>query len=354
MITAETYAERLFAATLGAYESLSVYAGLRLGWFAALAQDGPATSSELAARTGTQERYCREFCEMQAGLGTLTVASGSTATDRVYVLPPGPAEVLLDEQSLNHLGPLTRLVAAAGRQIDPLLDAYRDGGGVSWADLGDDARESQAALNRPWFTRRLGPALAEVTDLHAELGRAGARIADLGCGAGWSTLALARAYPEATVIGLDVDEPSISAARSAAEADGLADQVSFVVADGETLTERGPFDAAFAFECLHDMPQPVEVLTAIRAAVRPGGPVVIMDEAVDDEFSAPASEIDQCMYAFSLFICLPDGMSSSPSAGTGTVLRKPLLDDYARRAGFTDVSVLPITDFGFFRFYRLS
>ena len=354
MITAENYAERLFTATLGAYESLSVYAGLRLGWFAALAQDGPSTSAELADRTGTQERYCREFCELQAGLGTLTVKSGSTTKDRVYALPAGPAEVLLDEQSLNHLGPLTRLVAAAGRQIDPLLDAYRNGGGVSWAELGNDARESQAALNRPWFTRRLGPALAEVADLHAELGRPGIRIADVGCGGGWSSLALARAYPKATVIGLDVDRPSIEAARSAAEADGLADRVVFVAANGATLAELGPFDAAFAFECLHDMPQPVEVLTAIRQAVRPGGPVVIMDEAVDDEFTAPASEVDQCMYAFSLFICLPDALSSSPSEGTGTVLRKPLLDDYARRAGFAEVTVLPISDFGFFRFYRLS
>lgn len=238
MITAENYAERLFTATLGAYESLSVYAGLRLGWFAALAQDGPSTSAELADRTGTQERYCREFCELQAGLGTLTVKSGSTTKDRVYALPAGPAEVLLDEQSLNHLGPLTRLVAAAGRQIDPLLDAYRNGGGVSWAELGNDARESQAALNRPWFTRRLGPALAEVADLHAELGRPGIRIADVGCGGGWSSLALARAYPEATVIGLDVDKPSIEAARSAAEADGLADRVVFVAANGATLAER--------------------------------------------------------------------------------------------------------------------
>ena len=202
--------------------------------------------------------------------------------------------------------------------------------------------------------RRRSPALAEVSDLHAELGRPGTRIADVGCGGGWSTLALARAYPAATVIGIDVDEPSIEAARSAAQAEGLAGRLSFVLADGETLAGLGPFDAAFAFECLHDMPRPVEVLTAIREAVRPGGPVVIMDEAVDDEFKAPASEVDQCMYAFSLFICLPDGMSSTPSEGTGTVMRPPQLADYARRAGFADVTVLPITDFGFFRFYRLS
>lgn len=353
MSAAETYAERLFAASMSTYETFGVYVGMQLGWFAALA-DGPRTSSELADRTGTQERYCREFCELMASMGTLTVEPGSNAAERRFTLPPGPAEVLLDTGSLNYLGPLAQMAVAAGRRIDDLLAAYRDSGGVSWAELGDDARSAQAALNRPWFTHRLGPALADVPDVHASLDRRGARIADIGCGGGWSTLALARAYPEAQVVGVDVDMPSIDAARAAAAAEDLSDRVQFIVADGEALAELEPFDACFAFECLHDMPRPVEVLAAIRACVRPGGPIVIMDEAVDDEFTAPGSEIDQCMYGFSLFICLPDGLSSTPSAGTGTVMRQPVLADYARRAGFDEVTVLPITDFGFFRFYRLS
>lgn len=353
MTSAETYAEQLFAANLGTYELLSTYVGLTLGWFAALAADGPATSTELAARTGTQERYCREFCEFQASLGVLTVDAAADAKQRVFTLPPGPAEVLLDVDSLNYLGPLTRMAVAAGRRIDSLLAVYRDGGGVSWDAFGDDARESQAALNRPWFTHRLGPALAGVPDLHTALSRPGARILDLGCGGGWSTLALARAYPDAAVVGVDIDEPSVVAARAAAETAGLGERVTFVLADGQDVP-GAPYDAAFAFECLHDMSRPVEVLGAVRAAVRPGGPVVIMDEAVDDAFTAPGSEVDRCMYGFSLFICLPDGLSSSPSVGTGTVMRRPVLTDYARRAGFTDVTVLPIEDFGFFRFYRLS
>ena len=131
MTNAETYAERLFAASVSTYETLSTYVGLTLGWFASLAEHGPATSTELAARTGTQERYCREFCEFQASLGTLTADEATDHRVRVFTLPPGPAEVLLDEHSLNHLGPLTRMAAAAGRRIDDLLTAYRDGGGVS-------------------------------------------------------------------------------------------------------------------------------------------------------------------------------------------------------------------------------
>lgn len=352
MSDAEAYAERLLAASMSTYETFSTHVGLQLGWFAALAE-GPLTSTELADRTGTQERYCREFCEFQASMGTVTMTAGDE-DERRFALPPGPAEVLLDEQSLNYVGPLARMAVAAGRRIDDLVTAYREGGGVSWAELGADARESQAALNRPWFTRRLGPALAEVTELHATLGRPGARIVDVGCGGGWSSLALARAYPEASVLGVDVDAPSIDAARSAAAAEGLSERVQFVVTEGEDLPDSEPFDAAFAFECLHDMPRPVEVLAAVRRAVRPGGPVVIMDEAVDDELTAPSSEIDQCMYGFSMFICLPDGLSSDPSAGTGTVMRPAVLHDYATRAGFGTVEVLPIEDFGFFRFYRLS
>jgi SAM-dependent methyltransferase len=245
------------------------------------------------------------------------------------------------------------MFAAVGGQLDRLLEAYRNGGGVSWAELGDNARDSQAALNRPWFESALAPALSSVPEINAVLARDDARIADIGCGAGWSTIALAQAYPTAAVIGVDVDEPSVRAANANANEAGVADRASFAVAHGETLSELGPFDAAFAFECLHDMPRPVEVLAAIHDAVRSEGVVVIMDEAVADEFTAPGDPVEQAMYGYSTLICLPDGLSSTPSAGTGTVLRRPILTDYATRAGFASVDLLPINDFAFFRFYRL-
>lgn len=105
------------------------------------------------------------------------------------------------------------MLAAVGGQLDRLLEAYRHGGGVSWAQLGDNARDSQAALNRPWFDSALGPALSTVPQVDSVLRTSGARLADIGCGAGWSTIALARAYPSATLIGVDVDEPSIQAGK---------------------------------------------------------------------------------------------------------------------------------------------
>ena len=352
-LSADAYAEKLFTSALGTFETLSLYVGDRLGWFSSLAHDGPATAAELANRTGTAERYCREWLELQATFGTLTVDAASSASERRFRLPAGAAEVLTDEHSLAFLGALPRLFAGVASQLPELLAAYRTGGGVSWAEFGDDMREAQAALNRPWFESRLGSALNSCTDVRDLLSRPGTRIADVGCGAGWSSIALARAYPNAEVVGFDIDQPSIDMARAAAAHEGVADRVTFRLAEGETLTEHDEFDAAFAFECLHDMPRPVEVLTAIRSSVRADGLVVVVDEAVADELQAPGDEVERFMYGCSLFICLPDGLSSTPSAGTGTVFRRSILTDYATRAGFDTVSVLPIEDFSFFRFYRL-
>ncbi len=350
---ADVVAERIFSLALAGAEALSIYVGDRLGWYRSLADHGPATPAELALRTATHERYAREWLEQQAVCGLLVAhAHGTEPGGRRYELAPGAAEALTDESSLSYLAPLPRIFAAAGRVMPELLDAYRTGDGVSWDELGDDAREAQAALNRPWFEQRLAGALTDVPELDEALRRPGARILDVGCGAGWSTLALARAYPAATVAGVDVDAPSVETARGTAASAGLDDRVEFRTADAGTLDSE-QYDAAFAFECVHDMPRPVEVLAAVRRAVRPDGWVVVMDEAVADEFTAPGDELERFMYACSIFICLPDGMSSAPSAGTGTVMRHDTLSSYARQAGYAHAEVLPVEDFSFFRFYRL-
>jgi SAM-dependent methyltransferase len=349
--TADAFAERLFASALGGLEAMSIYVGDRLGWYRSLATDGPATPTELADRTGTHHRYAREWLEGQAVYGILVAEPATATTDRRYSIPPAVAEVMTAEQSLAYLSPLPRVLIAASSRMPELLTAYRTGGGVGWDDFGDDARESQADMNRPWLEHQLAPALANVDEVHAILSRPDARIADIGCGGGWSTIGLARAYPNAQFDGYDLDAPSVEMARqNAAEAD-LGHRVSFHRAGGEELA--GAYDAIFAFECIHDMPRPVEVLAAMRQAVKLDGAVIIMDEAVADEFTAPGDDVERLMYGFSMFICLPDGMSSPPSVGTGTVMRPSTLASYAREAGFERVDVLPIEEFGFWRFYRL-
>lgn len=358
------FADRFLASWLGAIDVLAVYVGDRLGWYRALADAGPLTSSALAEATGTAERYAREWLEQQAAAGIVLAedpgaspALGADVQDvgraRTYALPAAHAEALTDVSSLSYLAPLARFVGAIGVRLPQLVAAYRAGIGVSWELFGDDARQAQADINRPLFEQRLAPTLASFPAVHEALSRPGARVVDVGCGFGWSTLALARAYPGAQVHGLDVDRPSVEAARAAAAQAGLDERVTFHLADGAELAVAEPFDAAFAFECVHDMPRPVAVLDAVRRAVRPDGVVVVMDEAVGDEFRAPADDVDRIMYGYSLFVCLPDGLSTSPSVGTGTVMRPATLRRYALDAGFSDVQVLPVDDFGLFRFYRL-
>jgi len=350
--TADDIAGRVLQSALGAAETMAIYLGDRLGWYRSLAAEGSATAAELAARTGTNARYAREWLEQQSVTGLLVADDSEDAAARRYEITDAAAEALTDGRSLAYSSPLSRMFAAVGAQLPALLEAYRTGGGVSWQQLGEDAREGQADMNRPWFDK-LPSVFAEVGHLDRALSAPAARIGDVGMGAGWSSIALAKAYPHLRVDGFDVDAPSVEQARANALASGVADRVHFHLASGDALEQHGPYDAAFAFECIHDMSQPIDVLHAMRRSVKDDGLVIIMDEAVGDRFGVPGAELDAVMYSFSLFVCLPDGMSDQPSAATGTVMRPDTLRDYAEAAGFEDLTILPIEGFGFWRFYEL-
>lgn len=348
--------ERIFDAVLGTMDVQAAYLGDRLGYYRALAHAEGLTSTELAERTGTAERYAREWLEQQAVSGFVTVLgdadSASDPTQRRYGLPPEHVEPLTDVLSPNYALPFARIVAVFGKQLDALVEAYRSGGGVSWAEHGTDAREAQAAANRPMFLGALGreylPSIPEVD----EALRRGGRVADVGCGFGWSSIGIALAYPEATVDGYDVDGPSIEDARRNAAEYGVVDRVRFHVADVADVAGEQPYDLVIAFECVHDLPDPVGVLTAMRRLAGDAGTVLVMDERVAETFTAPGDQVERLMYGYSLMCCLPDGMARQPSAATGTVMRPSTLESYAREAGFAGVDILDIPD-EFFRFYRL-
>ncbi len=344
--------DRLFTALLGAYEVAAVALGDHLGWYRCLAGDGPATAAELAGRTGTDARYAREWLEQQAVSGYLAVDDVAAAPDeRRYSLPDGHRAVLVDEVDPAYMTPLATITAAFIGNVPALVETYRGARTLSWADMGDQAREGQAAANRPLF---VGPLVDEllpaVPGVDAALS-AGGRVADVGCGYGWSSIGIATRWPAAQVDGFDVDAPSVERARRNAEAAGVSDRVHFSTDDVRTAGAGG-YDLVTAFECVHDMPDPVSVLAAMRRMVRPGGSVLVMDEAVAEEFTAPGSEVDRLMYGYSLLCCLPDGRSHEPSVATGTVMRPDTLRRYARDAGFSDVDILPLGN-DFFRFYRL-
>lgn len=352
---APVVAERLVAATLGAMELMAVHIGDRLGWYRTLAVRGALSSTELARLTGSAERYAREWLEHQAASGYLDVTEpGAGPLERRYRLHPGAAEAMTDADSPYHLAPMAGFLAAAGRVVDDLVEAYRTGGGVSWAELGPDARRAQGALNRPLYLHQLGQEIVPMLpELHAALA-AGAAVADIGCGEGWSAIGVARAFPDARVDGFDVDAPSVEAARRHALEAGLADRVTFTSADGATLepSRRGTYGVVAAYECVHDMADPVAVLTGMRAIAAPGAYVLVMDERTELEFGPRASATERLFYGYSLLCCLPDGLSTAGGVGTGTVMRPATLAAYATAAGFARVEVLPV-EHETFRFYRL-
>jgi SAM-dependent methyltransferase len=350
----EALVERLFAATIGTLEVASVHLGGRLGFYRALAEGGHATPAELAGRTGTAERYVREWLEQQAVAGFLSVDNpDASADERRYGLPAAHRPVFVDEEDLNFLTPLARLAIGVLGPLDALLEAYRRGGGVPYEAYGADVFEGVAELNRPQYVNLLADWLASISDVDARL-RAlpPARVADVACGSGWSSIAIARAYPEATVDALDADAASIEAAHRNVAAAGLADRVRPAVRDASDPEPDGAYDLVTIFEALHDMNHPVEALRAVRNSLAVGGSAVIADERVAERFTAPGDEIERFNYGWSILHCLAVGMLHDDSAGTGTVIRTDILHAYAAEAGFGRVDVLPI-EHDFFRFYRL-
>jgi 2-polyprenyl-3-methyl-5-hydroxy-6-metoxy-1,4-benzoquinol methylase len=350
----DALAGRLFEATLGAFDLLAVHLGLDLGLYAALAEHGPATPAELAERSGVHHRYAREWLEHQAVGGFLDVAEAAEDADaRRYALPPAHAEVLLDPDHLSTMAPMPLYVTAAARTWPALLDAYRTGAGVDWTDY-PRLSEAQELANRPLFQQLLAQEwLPAIPDVHDRLMAGGARVADVAAGSGWSSLAMARAYPGIEVHGLDLDAEAIARARENASAAGLAGRVTFHVVDAGDHSLDGRFDLVTIFEAVHDLARPVEVLTAVRHLLAPGGTAIVMDEKVAETFTAPGDEVERLMYAYSLFFCLANGLAERPSVGTGTVMRPAVFRRYAESAGFTRVSILPI-EHDVFRFYRLD
>jgi SAM-dependent methyltransferase len=344
---------RLFQATLGTWDLLAVYLGDKLGLYRILA-NGPRTSTELAAATGTHERYVREWLEQQASSEILDVDDADAdAADRRYGLPLGHAEALLDESSLNYIAPIAQLVVACTGPLEALLQAFRNGDGVPYADYGADLHEGQAAFTRPMFDRLLGSEwLPAIPDVHARLeGDPPAHVADVACGEGFSSLAIARAYPKTIVDGLDLDEASIEAARTHLAGSGVEDRVTFQLRDAADPELAGRYDLVYIHEALHDMSYPVRVLSACRELLGSRGSVVIGDERVADSFTVPGDDVERFYYGFSVLHCLPVGMVGEGAAGTGTVMRSGTVRRYGEEAGFRTFEVLPIEN-DFYRFYR--
>ena len=329
-----------------------MYVGERLGLYRALAEGGPATSAELAERTGTVERYVREWLEQHAAGGLMAVDDPAAGPlERRYRMPPEHVPVLADPDDVRYQAYRGVEAVRAARPMPEVVEAFRHGGApppLAWEP------EGRAEFNRALFLNLLGgrwlPAIPEVDRrLRAD---PPARVADVACGTGWSSIAMARTYPKITVDGFDVDPDVVAAAADNARETGMTGRVRFAVVDAADPGAAGRYDLVTIFEALHDMARPVDALRAARAMLAEGGSVVVADERVEDQFTAPAPDRDRRAYGWSVVSCLPSVMGDPETAATGAVLRPAALAGYAAAAGFGHTETLGV-EAEDWRFYRL-
>jgi 2-polyprenyl-3-methyl-5-hydroxy-6-metoxy-1,4-benzoquinol methylase len=349
---ARALAERLFRARVGAFDVYAVYLGSELGLYRALADGEWRTPAEAARLVRANERYVREWLEHQAVTGIMEVEEPlADAGSRRFRLPPEHAEVLAWEDSTLYEAETMVEVGRVARQLPALVESFRTGDALDPLPRQPDGRGD---YNRAIFLNLLGREwLPSIPAVHQRLtAEPPARMADVACGTGWSSIAMARAYPGIRVEGFDLDEVVIAAARRNAEANGVTDRVRFSIADAATVSDLGPFDLATVFEALHDMSRPVEVLSAIREALAPGGMVLVADERVAERFAAPGDAQERYVYGWSVVGCLGGAMGDPGTAATGAVMRPDTLRRYAGEAGFGRVEMPPV-DNESFHFYLL-
>jgi 2-polyprenyl-3-methyl-5-hydroxy-6-metoxy-1,4-benzoquinol methylase len=307
----EEFLGRVVADTAAVNTTVMCSIGDRLGLFRALTE-GAATPSELAHRTGTDERYVREWCSLLASAGYIThdAASGS------FELPAEHAAVLANEGGLTSLAGFHEMTRATLGVIDQVEHAFQHGGGVSYDSYGP---EFWAGLDRSTGTafnnRLLQTWVPAVDGLHERLTE-GIDVADIGCGSGRALILLAQAYPNSRYIGYDVTEAALEHARAQAEAAGVADRVAFVQADAAAGIP-GQYDVVTTFDVIHDSADPSSIVRAARDAVKDDGVWIVLEINSHDHLDDHAGPLGTLMYGISVMHCMTVSLAQG-GAGLGT------------------------------------
>jgi SAM-dependent methyltransferase len=306
--------------------------GEQLGLYRAMADSAPVTSTELAERTGTHERYVREWLAAQAAGGYVEHDAG-TGT---YRLPIEHAAVLADEASPVYQGGMFQATSAAIRAQDPVADRFRTGDGLGWHehhhDLFDGVGRLFGVSYRSYLVQEWIPALDGV---EAKLER-GARVVDVGCGVGIPTILLAQAYPRSTFVGFDTHLESVEAARANAAEAGVADRVRFEVATAADFPGSG-YDLAACFDALHDMGDPAGAAAHIRSSLAADGTWMVVEPIAGDAVAENLHPLGRISYGFSTLVCTPGSLSQDGRAGLGTQAGEAALAAAIRAGGFDHV-----------------
>jgi len=333
------FSKRVFGTMQGAVTAGMIHLGDRLGLYRALAE-APATSAELAARTGLDERWLREWLRQQGAAGLL----GFDADER-FSLAPEAVAVLADERHPAFGGGMFSQLPQTMAVLERLPEAFRSGLGLPYDAFGPEGARGVERGFAPWYRTFLVPvAIAGLEGVKEKLEH-GAQVADVGCGGGIALIELAKAFPRSRFHGFELSRHALERAeRNRAEA-GIAN-AQFHGARGEALPVDGRFDLVLTLDCLHDMTRPGEVIAAIRRAIAPDGTWLIADIKARGSFAADVEKnpMAALMYGMSVMTCMSSALSEPGGAGLGTLgLPASLAEELTRSAGFTRFRPL---DFG--------
>ena len=306
--------------------------GDKLGLYKAMSGAGPMTSAELAKKTGTAERYVREWLASQAAGGFITYDSANGK----YTLPPEQALALADETSPVFLPGFFQVVAACVKDEPKIADAFRSGKGVGWHEHDHGLFAGTERFFRPNYRAHLVsewiPALG---DTEAKL-KAGAKVADVGCGLGTSTILMAQAYPKSTFVGFDYHDGSINMAREAAAKAGVGDRVKFEVAKAKDYPGKG-FELVAFFDCLHDMGDPEGAAKHVKESMASDGAWMIVEPFANDKLEDNLNPIGRVYYAASTMLCTPASLSQEVGLALGAQAGEGRLSKILKAAGFSRV-----------------
>jgi 2-polyprenyl-3-methyl-5-hydroxy-6-metoxy-1,4-benzoquinol methylase len=309
----------------------TVSLGDRLGIYTALDKAGPVTSTQLAERTGLSERHLREWLAAQVTSGYVEY----DPADRTYSLPPAHAAVLADPDSAAYFAGFFTVAQGIAATEDALADAYRNGGGVGWDAHPEAMYAGVARFRRTTYLHGLVQDWLPSLDGVVDKLRTGARVADIGCGFGYSTIIMARAYPNSAFVGFDYHEGSIAAARKLAAQAGVVDRVSFTVSTATDFPGTG-YDLITSYDCVHDMGNPGAVGRQVRQALAPDGTWLIVEPNLPGELTELAAHPFGRLFAgTSATVCLPSALAQRGEYALGNHAGEDVLRSIVTRAGFT-------------------
>jgi 2-polyprenyl-3-methyl-5-hydroxy-6-metoxy-1,4-benzoquinol methylase len=320
-----------FAGDLGAVlHAATVLIGDKLGLYQAMADGEPVTTEELAERIGTDERYMREWLSAQAASGYVEYDPASNR----FRLPAEQAFALTDEYNPLFAPGGLQVAASTIKDADALAEAIRTGRGVGWHEHHHDLFEGTERFFRPNYIANLIsswiPALKGVEDKL----RAGAKVADIGCGHGASTVIMAKEYPNSTFVGFDYHEPSIAAARKAASEAGVNDRCTFEMAPAQEYPGEN-YDFVASFDCLHDMGDPVGAAAHVRETLKPDGTWMIVEPYANDRLEDNLNPVGRIFYSASTVICVPASKEQEVGLALGAQAGEARMREVVTAGGFS-------------------